>query len=108
MLKEKCMLNYIKLAFKELKNGENLDLYVTITISITVAILGVIGVTKFEILSAAMLAVLGLLANSLLTSRRTMSDVQSAANGLEAEIKYLKNNIFGSDNQGKRILHLDN
>lgn len=91
------MLKYVKLVYKELKNGENLDLYITITLSIVVAILSIIGATEFKILSAAILAVLGLLANSLLSSRRAMSDMQSAANELETEIKSLKSNIFASD-----------
>lgn len=92
------MINHIKNIIKEVKNGENLDLYLTITLSVIVAVLGIIGITQFQILSAAILAVLGLLANSLLANRRNTSNVKDATNDLRAEIQTLKSNFLSLDN----------
>lgn len=101
------MIRQIKIIIKELQNGENLDLYITIAISIVVAVLGVIGIVTFEILSAAILATLGLLANSLLASRRTISDVKSAASELDSEIKTLKQNFLNSDSPSLFLFRRD-
>src|SRR5271157_5948153 len=66
------MIDRLKLIAKEISRGENLDLYLTILLAIVVSFLGVFGIVKFEIISAAILATLGLLASSLLTIRRSV------------------------------------
>ncbi|WP_406358556.1 hypothetical protein [Streptomyces sp. NBC_00658] len=59
----------------DLSAGENLELYVTALLSLTLAVLGVFNVASGAVLSAATLATLALLAGSLLGSRRQVADL---------------------------------
>ncbi|MEV6945671.1 hypothetical protein AB0N07_27490 [Streptomyces sp. NPDC051172] len=59
----------------DLSAGENLELYVTALLSLTLAVLGVFDVAGGKVLAAATLATLALLAGSLLGSRRQIADL---------------------------------
>ena len=78
------MTEGLKLIAKEIRRRENIDLYVTILLAIVVGILGVVGNVRFEIISAAILATLGLLANSLLASRRSTDKLAERLTALES------------------------
>jgi len=80
---------------KEIRRGENLELYLTIILAITVAILGILQIAKFEVISAVILATLGLLASSLLSSRRVITDVKASFDELNAAVKALETQGVG-------------
>ncbi|WP_159403703.1 hypothetical protein [Streptomyces sp. NRRL S-646] len=61
----------------ELSTGENLELYVTALLSLTLAVLGVFDVAGGKVLAAATLATLALPAGSLLGSRRQIADLSA-------------------------------
>lgn len=84
------MLKQLTNILQKIRNVENLDLYITVAISIVVGLLGLIGLASFEILSAAVLAILALMAGSLLSNRRSMTDIKKVADQLDSEIKSLK------------------
>ncbi len=79
--------------FDEIKRGENLDLYLTILLAVVIALLGIFQVANFEILSAVILAILGLLASSLLVSRRTITEVKSSFDELASASRTLQEKI---------------
>lgn len=81
---EVIMLERLKIIGNDIRNGENIDLYLLILLSIFLGISGIIGVLSFEILSAAILATLGLLANALLENRRSLEKISSFFSQLEA------------------------
>ena len=68
----------MKAAFKyfinDIKHGENVDIYITLFLSLILAILGIVGALPTAILSAGILATLSVLAYSTLATRRTLSD----------------------------------
>lgn len=87
------MLKQIKTVAQELKRGENLDLYLIIFLALVIAVLGVLGVANFAIVSATILATLGLLAGSLLQNRRTVIDAKDATTKLSTDLDDLKHNL---------------
>jgi len=62
----------------DLRHGRNVELYLTVVVSVVLAILGVFDVVDAPVLGAATLAVLALLAASLLTSRTQVEMVKSS------------------------------
>ncbi len=88
------MIRYIKLAMVDIKNGENLDSYLTIILSIVIATLGLLGAASSQIVSAAILGILALVGNSLLISRRSAQEVKKAAEQLETESKITTNSLI--------------
>jgi hypothetical protein len=63
----------------DIKNGENIDIYLSILLAVVVAVLGIIGVASFSILSAAILMLLSLLAGSILMIRKSANDARGAS-----------------------------
>ncbi len=61
--------------WNDIRHGENIDLYVAVPLAILIAILGVFGITSPQLISSITLAVLGLLATSLLTSRYAVKEL---------------------------------
>ncbi|MFF1626952.1 hypothetical protein [Streptomyces sp. NPDC058272] len=59
----------------DLSAGENLEIYITALLSLALAVLGALNVASGEVLSAATLATLALLAGSLLGSRRQVAEL---------------------------------
>lgn len=80
------MTERLKLILRELKRGENLDLYLIILLAIVVGILGLAGIVRFEIISAAILATLGLLASSLLANRRSTDRLTDRVTTLDTKM----------------------
>ena len=79
--------------FKELRRGENLDLYLTVLLAVVIAIFGILQIASFEIISAAILGTLGLLASSLITNRRASAEAQESFDKLVSNIKSLQDRI---------------
>ena len=81
------MKRYLREAWKDISKGENLELYATITTSLVITILNLLGIKEVESkLSAIVLALLGFIAGSLLSNRKATNNVQSSTNDLKAEI----------------------
>lgn len=68
-------MRFLRRLRADLLAGENLELYVTALLSLTLAVLGVFDVAGGKVLAAATLATLALLAGSLLGSRRQIADL---------------------------------
>jgi hypothetical protein len=67
MRKIKILLNVIY---------QNLDLYVTVTLAVIIAILGLIGIVNQTVISSAILAILSLVSYSLIKSRHQDEDIK--------------------------------
>ena len=65
-------MNFIKRIWADIKNGENVDLYITIVVSIVLVILNLFGISSVNYVSTATLAILALIAISILQSRNQM------------------------------------
>jgi hypothetical protein len=89
------MTGNLRLIFDDIRHGKNIDIYLTIMLAIGVAVLGVAGVADYEIISAATLGTLGLIAAAILTGRRTTAELEDAASQLDAGIKTLEREIRG-------------
>lgn len=88
------MKRYLREAWKDISKGENLELYATITTSLVITILNLLGIKEVESkLSAIVLALLGFIAGSLLSNRKATNDVQSSTNDLKEEIINFKKAI---------------
>jgi hypothetical protein len=68
-------MTYLKRVFKDLRRGENLDGYVTIAVAVTVGILAFFDVVPITKVSSVILAVLAVLAFSIVMTRTDISDV---------------------------------
>lgn len=84
------MKNIINVIVNEIRQGENIDLYVTILLALVVAILGIFQVAKFDVVAGAILATLALLASAMLSSRRATRDMKLANNKLQETMDDLK------------------
>lgn len=85
------MVERLKTIAREIRRGENIDLYLTILLAIVVGVLGVFGVVGWEKISAVILATLALLAGSLLTNRRTADGLTAALGDIKIAIEKLIN-----------------
>jgi hypothetical protein len=63
-------MTFLKTIWGDILKRQNLDVYVTVSLTIGIAILGILGITTIEVISAAILGVLGLVSISLLQNRR--------------------------------------
>jgi len=70
------MHQIIRNVWFEVRNGQNADIYITLAISVTVVILGLIGSTNQNLISAAILAVLTGISFSILQNRRQNNQLQ--------------------------------
>lgn len=82
----------------DIKHGENIDVYIIITLAVVVAILSLIGAIPLGILSTAILATLGVLAYSTLATRRLLSELSKsiALHVPQARTPLLDRGAFGS------------
>lgn len=76
-------MRFQRRAWNDIRSGQNLDIYITASLSLIVAILGVLGIANQSIISAAVLAVLALLLGSLLVSRHQSERIQLTLSKLE-------------------------
>ncbi len=84
------MMRHIRTIINEIKTGNNIDLYLIIIISIAVAIGGAAQVVNFGVIASAILAILGLLAGSLLANRRTNTELKDAITQLKQDFEELR------------------
>ncbi|HVF98778.1 MAG TPA: hypothetical protein VND68_02980 [Chloroflexia bacterium] len=70
-------MNPLEPMFQEIRHGKNIDLYVTVIAAAIVALLEVFGVGSTDIVNAATLAVLALLAAAFLGTRRRLEEIQT-------------------------------
>ncbi|MFE2963716.1 hypothetical protein ACFXKC_08505 [Streptomyces sp. NPDC059340] len=83
-------IRFLRRVRDDLSSGENLEIYVTALLSLTLAALGALDVAGGKVLAAATLATLALLAGGLLGSRRQVAELAAevrarAAGGISAE-----------------------
>lgn len=71
-------MNYIRLVWQDIKRGVNLDIYITVIVSVVIAILGVTGIANNAVLFSAVLATLALLSTSLLVNRKDNDGIRDA------------------------------
>lgn len=72
------MRTALKHFLSDIRRGENIDIYIIFILAAIVAVLGVIGTIPLAILSAGILATLGVLAYSTLATRRLLSELSRA------------------------------
>jgi hypothetical protein len=70
----------------DLRRGHNVELYLTVTLSLCVAALGVFSVVNINVIGAATLAVLALLAASGLETRHQSAEIGKRLERLEVEV----------------------
>jgi hypothetical protein len=71
-------MSWIRRAGHEIRRGENLDAYLTITVSIALAVLNLAGIVSTEKVLGALLAVLALLATGTLVTRARLDALAGA------------------------------
>lgn len=79
------MKKFFNMILHDLKRGENIDAWVMFFIALTFGILGVIGKIESEILSASILATLGILAINTLTNRRVIAELSDTVRNLRRD-----------------------
>ncbi len=70
------MDKFLKNTINDLRQGENLDIYITVIIGIILAILGLLDVIEFNLLAAGILMTISSIAGSLLSVRRSGKETQ--------------------------------
>jgi hypothetical protein len=83
-------------AWHDIKSGQNIDAYITILVAIVIAIFGITGSAKVEIVLSAILAVLALVAASLLVSRQESKKLQNAVSRIE-NLDHLADKFLGNE-----------
>lgn len=76
-------MNFFQKILNDVKNRQNIDLYLTLLIAVVVSILGFLGTSSQQILFSAIVAVLALIAFNLLQNRRDYEEVTSLLEKLE-------------------------
>lgn len=74
-------MNRLNQIWNDIKTGENIELYLTVSIAIIVAILGLLNVANAELVSSLTLATLGLFAFSALQNRRKIDKLLNQSSG---------------------------
>ena len=69
-------MRFLIRVLNDIRSGQNLDIYVTAFLSLTVACLSIFGIVNSNIVSATLLAVLALLLGSFLTARQQNNAMQ--------------------------------
>ena len=76
-------MKYLQAVWRDVRAGQNLDIYLTIIISAVIAILGIFQVVDQTIISATVLAMLALVASTLLQNRRANDLLQKRMSAME-------------------------
>jgi hypothetical protein len=66
----------LKRIFDDIKQGENLDLYLTIAVALIVAGLNLLSITPPDLLNSLMLAIFAIIASSLVGNRHRLENIQ--------------------------------
>jgi hypothetical protein len=69
---------------------QNLDIYITVAISVVTAILGLLGIVDQAIISAAVLATLALVSTSMLQNRHQASSLRDAVSQLQSTSRLIE------------------
>ncbi len=77
------MKKYILKAWNEIKNGQNIDIYLTLIVCFILLWLDILNLTSQETVSSGILAVLLLLAFSTLNSRQINGDLQQVIHDMQ-------------------------
>ena len=80
----------LRRVWDNIRNGENIDLYVAVPLAILIAILGIFGITSPQLIASMTLVILGLLATSLLTNRQAVKE-------LSHKLSQSSNTVFHTD-----------
>ena len=78
-------MKYLKRFISDIKNGENIDLYLTIVISLLIITLDIFGIVKFDVILSAVLAVLALLSFGTLLTRLTLNNINDSLNKFDVK-----------------------
>jgi hypothetical protein len=76
-------MRFLRRVWNDIRSGQNLDIYITASLSLIIAVFGVLGIANQSIISAAVLAVLALLLSSLLVARHQNDKIQAILSKLE-------------------------
>ena len=71
-------MHFFKRVWNEIKRGENIDLYVTVIVALSIAVLSLLGITSQILLASLTLTVLGLLAVSALGNRYQVEELRQS------------------------------
>jgi hypothetical protein len=77
-------MNYLKAVWSDIRSGENLDLYATVSISVVILILGLLGVASIKVILSATLAVLALVSLAMLANRRQNEAITQSLTRLDS------------------------
>lgn len=80
-------MKFLNNIWKDIKRGENIDLYITVVFAIVLACLNLVGLASPNLLDSVLLAILGLLAFSSLGTRHY---IEYSLKGLSKEMSLLK------------------
>jgi hypothetical protein len=69
-------MKFFRLVWKDIRSGQNIDVYITVFIAIAVAIFGVIGIADLTVIASATLAILALVSVNLLSNRRENENIR--------------------------------
>ena len=69
--------------WRDIRSGQNLDAYITISIALVVAVLGVTGFAPQNVVFSAILAVLALVATGLSVNRQDSKNLKNAISRIE-------------------------
>lgn len=75
-------MKFLRSVLSDLKERQNLDVYITLAVAFTVACLDIFNVTDQSVVSEAILAIMALVSVSLLVNRRETDEVAKALSGL--------------------------
>ena len=84
------MLDSIKLVFSDIREGKNIDVYLTVLVCLVLVALGIVGIVNFRILAAGILATLSILAMSTLSVRRATREIKKVLDKEVVPKKFIK------------------
>ena len=88
------MINVMKRIWNEIKHGENIDFYITIITALVLSILNVLGISTSAYLPTITLAILALLAISILGNRQRLEKIIQGKTADEVFLKEFPEDIY--------------
>lgn len=99
-------MKFLQLIFQDIRSGQNIDSYITISISTAIAIFGIAGIANQDLLLSAVLASLAMVSTGLLVSRqenRRLSDAISRIENLDYLSDKFLNQKYNRDQLRMRL-----
>lgn len=87
-------MNIIKRLWHDIRTGQNIDVYITIITSITVATLGILGIVNQTIIFSALLAIMALIASSMLVNRHQNEEIRASLLNLKETRSLSSREVF--------------